>query len=166
MTETTEMIIVGNRLRHRSLARSIVLKKHRKNKKPQVKIRLQRRVNPWAIYFITHECRALEENNLFISGHATKNVRTELNVRPSLHEGLVIACISIHQESLFLPQVRIASKGQNGTLLCVFNICRCLVLVFICLFISVVSFHFKRPLTIVPFLIPKALYKIRHKRLE
>lgn len=36
MTETTEMIIVGNRLRHRSLARSIVLKKHRKNKKPQV----------------------------------------------------------------------------------------------------------------------------------
>lgn len=30
MTETTEMIIVGNRLRHRSLARSIVLKKHRK----------------------------------------------------------------------------------------------------------------------------------------
>lgn len=40
MTETTEMIIVGNRLRHRSLARSIVLKKHRKNKKPQVKIRL------------------------------------------------------------------------------------------------------------------------------
>lgn len=30
MTETTEMIIVGNRQRHRSLARSIVLKKHRK----------------------------------------------------------------------------------------------------------------------------------------
>lgn len=50
--------------------------------------------------------------------------------------------------------------------LCVFNICCCLVLVFICLFIFVVFFYFKRFLIIVLFLILKVLYKIRYKRLE
>lgn len=50
--------------------------------------------------------------------------------------------------------------------ICVFNICCCLVLVFICLFIFVVFFYFKRFLIIVLFLILKVLYKIRYKRLE